>query len=119
MLQESRDELEQRVEKRTIDLHRLNLDLEGQIAERKRTQETLALRESELTSFLDNIPDIAWLKDTHSRFILTNKKFAELHESVPDLIKGRTDFDLWPRNIAERYIADDITTMQTGKTIRV
>lgn len=119
MLQESRDELERRVEKRTADLNRLNLDLENQIAERKRTQEALALRESELASFLDNIPDIAWLKDTDSRYIMVNRTFSMLHNTISDHIKGLTDYELWPRSIAERYISDDITTMRTGKTLRV
>jgi PAS domain S-box-containing protein len=48
MLQKTLEELESRVQRRTVDLSKVNADLEAEIIERKRTEEVLRQREAEL-----------------------------------------------------------------------
>jgi PAS domain S-box-containing protein len=118
-LQKAHAELEQRVNERTADLYRANVNLEKEISERKRMQEALAKREREFNALLNNLTEIAWLKDTESRFILINRALANWCGLSPEEIKGLTDFDLWPRELAERYVSGDRQVMQTGETLRV
>lgn len=78
-------------------------------------KETL-LRQS---AILDNIPDMAWLKDRDSRYIAVNEQFAAVSGYRPEEIVGRTDFDIWQREYAEKYRADDLEVIQSGKRRQV
>ncbi|MCX5810609.1 MAG: PAS domain S-box protein [Proteobacteria bacterium] len=65
-------------------------------------------------AILDNIPDIAWLKDKESRFILANEPFGKACGVRPEDLPGKTDLDIWPGALAEKYRADDREAMQSG-----
>jgi AraC-like DNA-binding protein len=61
-------------------------------------------------------PDVAYFsKDAQGRFTAANASFLEmagLREETE--ITGKTDFDLWPRFLAEHYVKDDSRVMETG-----
>ncbi len=87
------------------------------ITERKRAEDSLYLRESYLTSIIENQPGLVWLKDADSRFLAVNQKFAEsCGLQRPDLLVGKNDLDVWPRELAEKYRADDLRVMAAGRT---
>jgi PAS domain S-box-containing protein len=85
-------------------------------------EQELQLQESarQKRAILDNIPDMAWLKDRDSRYLHVNHRIVELvgRRSADELV-GLTDHDLFPAHIAERYRADDQVVMESGSTIRV
>ena len=64
---------------------------------------------------LDNIYDIAWLKDKKSRYLVVNKAFENMSGIKTNDLFGKTDFDIWPKDLAEKYRADDKEVMLTGK----
>ncbi|MFA5165534.1 MAG: PAS domain S-box protein [Candidatus Omnitrophota bacterium] len=66
-------------------------------------------------AILDNIPDMAWLKDRESRFIAVNEPFGRACGLKPADVAGKTDLDIWPRELAEKYRADDKEVMVSGK----
>ena len=71
-------------------------------------------------AILDNIPDMAWLKNEHGCFLLVNQRFAAAAgRATPEDVVGLTDRDLWPRELAERYRADDEEIMRTRMHKRV
>ncbi|MGD9331402.1 MAG: PAS domain S-box protein, partial [Desulfobacterales bacterium] len=67
------------------------------------------------SAILENIPDIAWLKDRESRFIAVNGPFAKACGQTPAEVVGQTDLDIWPRSLAERYRADDAEVILTRR----
>jgi PAS domain S-box-containing protein len=87
----------------------------------KRKEAEKALRESErqMRALLDNIPDIVWLKDSESRFIAVNEPFAKTCGFNPEDLVGKTDCDIWPKQLAEAYQADDRDVMKSQRTKRV
>jgi two-component system, NarL family, sensor histidine kinase UhpB len=87
------------------------LDVTG----RKRLEQALNEFRYRQRSILDNIPDIAWLKDTENRYVVVNKAFSQACGMEPQMVVGKTDFDIWPRNLAEKYWLDDREIMQTGQ----
>ncbi len=87
--------------------------------ELRRAHDELAAAIRSLRAILDNIPDIAWLKDGESRFIAVNESFGRACGFAPDTLVGKTDLDVWPRDLAEKYRADDREVIRAGKTIRV
>ncbi|CAA7620248.1 PAS domain S-box protein [Magnetospirillum sp. UT-4] len=70
------------------------------ISETKRIQKILAEERSQLRAMLDNIPDLAWLKDAEGHFIAVNERFAQAVDIRRDLLVGKTDFAVWPRDVA-------------------
>ncbi len=71
-------------------------------------------------AILDNLPDIAWVKDETGRFVLVNQQLARAAgRASPDEIVGLTDFDLWPLELASHYRADDDDVMRTREHKRL
>ena len=66
-------------------------------------------------AILDNIPDIAWLKDVQGRFIAVNEPFAKACGLKVEEIINKTDLDIWPRELALNYRADDQEVMESKK----
>ncbi len=64
---------------------------------------------------MNNIPDIAWLKDAQSRFIAVNEPFARACGQTPENLIGRSDSDIWPKDLAECHRADDLGVMAGRK----
>ncbi|QIR15072.1 EAL domain-containing protein [Shewanella aestuarii] len=64
--------------------------------------------ESDLQSILDNSPFLIWQKDQKGRYLNINKKYADtLASQGINKVINKTDFDIWPREIAEGYFSDD------------
>ncbi|MDD5692473.1 MAG: PAS domain S-box protein, partial [Candidatus Omnitrophica bacterium] len=70
-------------------------------------------------AILNNIPDMVWLKDKESRFVEVNEAFGAACGLAPDDVKGKTDLDIWPRELAQSYRADDREVMTTKKRKRI
>lgn len=70
-------------------------------------------------ALLNSIPDIAWLKDTESRFIAVNEPFGRACGLSPEELVGKTDNDIWPKELADRYRADDRDVMESRRMKRV
>jgi PAS domain S-box-containing protein len=66
-------------------------------------------------SLVESLPQHILRKDMEGRFTFGNKRFcAEL--GVPlEKLRGKTDFDFFPKDLAERYRADDARVIAAGK----
>ncbi len=90
------------------------------ISVRRLQQIRLLEGERQKRAILDNIPDMAWLKDREGRFVAVNTTFASAAgKKRPEDVLGLTDLDIWPQDLAERYRADDDEIMQSGQHKRV
>jgi PAS domain S-box-containing protein len=88
------------------------------ISERKRLERNLEGEKSLLRAVIDAIPDIIFLKDRQSRFILANQATADLMGAgSPAELIGRTDHDFYPRNLAEEFLSDEKQLMETGQPL--
>ncbi len=78
-------------------------------------QRLLRQREREAITLLDSLPAYAFLKDAQGRYVAANQRFCEaLHRSREE-IAGKTDFDLYPPELAKRYQVDDADVMAHGE----
>jgi PAS domain S-box-containing protein len=85
------------------------------ITERKLAEIALGQREEYQRAVLDNFPFMVWLKDEESRFLAVNKAFAiGCDQSSPESLVGKTDLDIWPRDLADSYRADDRSVLESG-----
>jgi len=108
-------DLERKVRQRTSELKTANDDLKYEIGERKRAEMKLRQTLIRQNAILDNIPDMAWLKDRDGTFLAVNEPFAEASGIAKEGLLGKTDFDFWPKDLAQRYRDDDEQVMKTGK----
>ena len=68
-----------------------------------------------LRAMINCVPDYLFVKDTKSRFVLTNPPVAQdLGLTVKDLI-GKTDFELHSRERAEEFFADEQEVIHSGR----
>jgi PAS domain S-box-containing protein len=82
------------------------------ITERKRVEEALRLQESYLSTIIENQPGLVWLKDKDCKFLAVNRAFAiSCGLGNPEIIVGKSDFDIWPKELADKYRTDDISVM--------
>ncbi len=109
------NELEHKVRQRTSELKAANEDLKYEISERRRAEKWLQKTLIRRNAILDNIPDMAWLKDKDGKFLAVNEPFAKACGKAKEELLGKTDFDFWPKELAERYRDDDEQVMKTGK----
>jgi PAS domain S-box-containing protein len=94
-LQKSHDELEQRIEERRHELERANLYLKREIEERKRAEEELKRTKEYLENVIENSVDAIGIVDRHGRFILWNRRAAEIYGYHFDDLAGKSAFDLY------------------------
>ena len=111
-------ELDERVVERTFELARVNKRLERDVAERKRVEEERAKEQTLLRTLIDNLPDLIYVKDTESRYVLSNSAHAAfLGVASPEAVVGKTVFDLFSPELAKQSRADDQTVMQSGQPL--
>lgn len=79
--------------------------------------EVLLYKYQLLMDFMDTFPDVIYFKDAEGRLILVNKAHANGVGLKPEQIVGKTDFDIFPRERAERMREDDHYVLKTGKPI--
>jgi len=67
-----------------------------------------------LRAMLDQVPDYLFVKDRQSRFTIANRAVAFDLGYTPDDILGKTDFDLHPRDLAQRFYSDEQQVILSG-----
>ncbi len=67
-----------------------------------------------LRSLIDSLPDLVFAKDTESVYIAVNDAFAAYIGRRPAEIVGRSDFELFPEELAKQYRAFDQEMLRTG-----
>ena len=84
------------------------------ITERKQAEEKLRLHQSYLSAIVENQPGLLWMKDRDGRFLSANVAFAKsCGLEAPALLAGKTDLDIWPRDLAVKYREDDVRIMES------
>jgi PAS domain S-box-containing protein len=83
-------------------------------AERRNLAEALAHERNVLRTMIDLIPAFIYAKDAHSRFTACNKLVANRMGAEPSELIGKTDFDFFPREHAEKFFADEQALIQSG-----
>ncbi len=78
-----------------------------------------ALKDSEslYASLVESLPVNVIRKDRDGRFVFVNRAFCQLLQRPADQILGKTDYDFYPRKLADKYRSDDLRVMETGELL--
>ncbi len=85
------------------------------ITERKHTQEKLIAERNLLRTVINNLPDTVYVKDLNGKYIIVNLATLQ-HLGASTLIDiiGKTDADIYPTSLAQKYQAEDDQILRTG-----
>ncbi|MHB8810425.1 MAG: ATP-binding protein [Desulfobulbaceae bacterium] len=83
---------------------------------RERCEVVETLRQSEETyrTLAENIPQRIFTKDRNSVYVSCNENFARDMGLAPAELVGKTDYDLFPREMADKFRADDRRIIASG-----
>lgn len=88
------------------------------ITDRQRAEEALAEEVNLLHTMMDTWPDYIFVKDTQSRFVLSNlAQRRVLGATTLDEVVGKIDFDFFPEDLAAKYYADEQAVIRSGQPI--
>ncbi|MBZ9763986.1 response regulator [Mesorhizobium sp. CA8] len=90
------------------------------LLDRQQRRRDLAVSNMIYRAMVRELPDCLNVKDVHGRFVVANPATAQMMRaaSVEDLI-GKTDFDFYPKDVAERFRQDEMGSLVAGQTLRI
>ena len=104
-----RKRAEDALEQAQEELRKYSEDLERLV--KKQTQE--------ITSILRYTPAIVSIKDRDGRYILVNSRFEELFTMFNEAVRGKTDYDIFPHEVADQFRQSDLKVLSRGTSYQV
>lgn len=80
-----------------------------------RAAQRLASHNAELTTLLDTIPDLVWLKDPEGIYLAANPRFRDAFGMTGERLLGSTDGDLLPADAAARTRERELAAIAAGR----
>jgi two-component system sensor histidine kinase/response regulator len=85
------------------------------ISVQRRLEESLEESQAVFHSLVESLPLNVLRKDLEGRIVFGNQRYCEtIHRPLEDLL-GKTDFDLFPEELAVKYRRDDLQVLKTGE----
>ena len=92
------------------------LGIGNDITEQKRAVEEIHAAEERFKTFMNNSPAASYLKDGDGNYTFMNKTMERAFNISSETLKGKTDFDWLPEDIADVVREKDLLTLRTGET---
>ncbi len=73
--------------------------------------------QSAFKSLVDSLPLNLLIKDAAGRRVFANRKYLETLHATLDEILGKTDFELFPEDLARKFSADDAEVLRSGRAV--
>jgi PAS domain S-box-containing protein len=87
------------------------------VSERKAVENAIAEERNLLRTVIDAVPDFIFVKDKKHRMLLNNTAHAQSFGKTPTQAMGKTDYDLLPPELAEKFYADEENLFQSKQPI--
>src|SRR5271165_6775231 len=102
----------------SLDHARVYAELTRENSDRRKAEEALRESEQRLQDIVDNTSAVVFVKDLELRYILVNREFERRHQVRRDQIRGKTDFDVLPYDVAEAVRANEQRVIESGEPIQ-
>ncbi len=96
------------------ELRQRNAQLETADQQRRRAEKEIQDSQALYSSLVNNLPVQILRKDLDGRFTFASQSFCELLGKSSKEILGKTDFDFYPRELAEKYRENDVQVAASG-----
>lgn len=84
---------------------------------KRKHEQDLLLKSTLVSAFLENIPEAVYFKDRNSCFIAVSRSKAARHGCNPELLVGKSDFDLFDTAHAQKAKQDEEAIMASGQSV--
>jgi diguanylate cyclase (GGDEF)-like protein/PAS domain S-box-containing protein len=88
------------------------------ISERKRVDEAIRESSERLQAILDNSLAVIYLKDLEGRYLLVNRRYAELLHISQSQVVGKRDHDYFPAKWADAFRENDLEVLSAGRSLQ-
>ena len=82
------------------------------VTDRKRAEAALRRNEQLLQDVLNNTTAVIYVKNADGRYLLINRRFEQLFQLSTDQIVGHTDHEIFPKNFADAFRANDVAVLE-------
>ena len=106
------------MKKRGTDYPKTSDAVPAESGQRGQAEEALRKSEQRLQDILDNTTAVVFVMDLELRYILVNREYERRHQVQRDQICGKTDFDIFPPDVAEKLRANDRHVIEAGASIQ-
>jgi PAS domain S-box-containing protein len=89
------------------------------ITEQKASSDALRVSEERFQAFMENNPAVAWMKDAEGKFLYINSVFGKRFNISLESIRGKTDYDIFPKEIADAVRTNDQKVRESGKPMEI
>jgi PAS domain S-box-containing protein len=90
-------------------------DINGQ----QRAAEAVRASEAKYRTLIENLEQDIFFKDSDLRYLAANRHFCERVGLSEKELVGKSDFDIHPRQLAEKYQADDLRVLAEGTRLEL
>ena len=87
------------------------------VTDRKLAEVVLRRSEQLLQDVINNSTTVIYVKDTEGRYLLTNRLFEQIFHLTTDQIVGHTDHEIFPKDIADAFRANDVTVLERNTPV--
>lgn len=113
------NELEERVEARTTELNKTIAAFEEESRQRELAAEEARRNQERFLLFMQNVPGAAFIKDLDGIYVYANEEMRHFQEQGIMEWIGRSDHELWPKEVADPLVAHDRRVVQSRQPLRV
>lgn len=86
----------------------------GSVIKHTRADQALLENQALLSAIMDNSSRVIYLKDLHGRYLSVNRQYENLFHVKREEIKGKSDHDLFPKELADAFRANDLKVAEAG-----
>lgn len=85
------------------------------ITSRKEAEKLLERERMLLQSLINSIPDVIFYKDQKTAYMGCNAAFESYHGHKAEEVTGKTDADLYPYELYDRFLSTDLKVLENGE----
>ncbi len=87
------------------------------VTDRKLAEDALRRSEQLLHNVADHTTAVIYVKYADGRYLLANRQFEQLFHLAADQIIGHTDHEIFPKDIADAFRANDVTVLERNRAM--
>jgi PAS domain S-box-containing protein len=85
----------------------------------KDLEKQVSIRTREITNILKYTPDVVYVKDKNGKYILVNSRFEELFGVSNEEVRGKTDYEIVTKEVADQFRKNDLQVLEEGKSMQI
>jgi PAS domain S-box-containing protein len=89
------------------------------VTQRRQAEEQLSRSEQRFARFMQHFPGLAWIKDVQGRYVYANEAAVRAFSTPWADLHGKTDEELFPREVAARFSQNDRQAVASAGGIQV